>query len=495
VDRLDAPTSQALDDKSLLKHCEKHLAKLSFLSEKTRNLLQGEIKAAKADSEADSAKPFTDPGRVKCLWRELLIDAIHALKVRDKREKAQIQNFDVSDENKKTRARPQNVYGISALWEYFEALTEFERVLYGSQASYRDHVIHMLRVWLVGVYILTGFSSVEDLEIHLAPGKPQSKDAVSTACAVTPEERWAMWTVAALCHDLGYPLEKTHRINDEIDRMLSHFGNISSGRYTYSFQTQHRSLNEIMLRLVSSKVRQIKAPEGSTPDKLANSGKYQTAQQWKYYVKFAHSFEELKHGIISCLVLIKTLVYFMEADYDPNRDGRLTLEDARQFCIRNQILRAIASHTCPEVYHLQINTLSFLLILCDELQQWGRPTFEDMKFRGGGLDEPGDVSITQCDLKKGMFSATIKYKSTAANEKFIRDRFLLFHELMRPAIADTQRSIKKFEWRVESKAASEPSYLLCYESGKPPFEELSATKVSRGRRDDWLSELFKWEKS
>ena len=251
--------------------------------------------------------------------------------------------------------------------------------------------------------------------------------------------------------------------------MLSHFGNISSGRYTYSFQAQHRSLNEITLRFLSSKIKKIE--QFAENQKVDVEGKYQTALQYKYYVKYAHSFEELRHGIISCLVLVKTLVYFMETDFDPSDEGRLSSEDARQFHIRNQILRAIASHTCPEVYHLDINTLSFLLILCDELQQWGRPTFEDMKLRATDTDNEGRVQISECRLQDGKFSAKITYPSLASDE-FVRKRFLLFHKLMRSAIEDYKRQIhiKKFEWHVISKDKGDPAYKLSYESKKTHLE-------------------------
>ena len=75
---------------------------------------------------------------------------------------------------------------------------------------------------------------------------------------------------------------------------------------------------------------------------------------------------------------MKNLVYFLESDLDlsnPFTDQ----EDARQFYIRREILRAIASHTCTDIYHLYPNSLAFILILADELQISGRPTFSELK--------------------------------------------------------------------------------------------------------------------
>ena len=279
-----------------------------------------------------------------------------------------------------------------------------------------------------------------------------------------------MWTVVALCHDLGYPLEKTHQINDVIDRMLAHFGNIATGRYHYSFQAQHQPLNEVTLRMISSRVEEQEAARGRSELDASQSGTYLTAVQVKYYTKFARSFEDFNHGVISCLVLLKTLIYFMEADYKAGGGG-LTLEDARQFHIRREILRSIASHTCPEVYHLQINTLSFVLILCDELQGWGRPTFRDMKLGGVDPRDDVDVQVVACDLAAGRFEAAVEYVREPSPEQ-VRGKFRLFHKWLRAAIDDQHRQIS-FRWQVTTLGGKQ--HVFEYKSCRPPFEELAYT--------------------
>ena len=100
--------------------------------------------------------------------------------------------------------------------------------------------------------------------------------------------------------------------------------------------------------------------------------------QSKYYLKFSKSFEGYNHGIITCILLMKNLIYFLESDMDLVQPFSKT-EDARQFYIRREVLRAIAGHTSTDIYHLYPNALSFILILADELQVWERPTFHEMK--------------------------------------------------------------------------------------------------------------------
>lgn len=101
--------------------------------------------------------------------------------------------------------------------------------------------------------------------------------------------------------------------------------------------------------------------------------------QNKYYLKLLKSFDKLQHGVVSALLISKALVYFLESDYCHDGWGPLTREDARQMLIRREILRAIADHTCQDVYHLRFDKLSFLLYMADEIQCWGRPTLASLQ--------------------------------------------------------------------------------------------------------------------
>ena len=469
-----------LGDQLLLTHCQKNAESLGFLTRGTKLLLEDIVSSCKgALSQQAMALLDEKPQDLDKLWASLLMDAIHALKLRDRREKAWCRGFvDARNDDDLSTSREQNVYGITVLKEYFDTFTDYERVLYGADDKYRDHVVHVVRTWLIGVYIMTDHkASVENLVL----GWPATNDAQGARIAekyiISKEERWAMWTIIALCHDLGYPLEKTHKINDVIEQMLSYFGNIVTSRNNYSFQAQHQSINDATLRILSSKVVEVEAPNitvnasGQLEIGKEKSGRYLTKPQAKYYTKFAHSLEEFKHGIISCLVLMKTLVYFLETDYDEDVPGNLSLEDARQFHIRREILRAIAAHTCTDVYHLQINTLPFMLIVCDELQEWGRPILSDMKLGHTGSTHSVKVFVEECNFKTGEFSAQVEYAGTTLEsmKARLRRKFQDFHKLMRAALDDENRNID-FRWKVTLR--NETAFEYVYNSHAGPFAEL-----------------------
>ncbi|WP_279028261.1 hypothetical protein [Bilophila wadsworthia] len=107
-------------------------------------------KLAKLLSEQENAISYSKAGELAHLWRTLLDKSIVCLRYLDTREPFQ------ENPNKVIVA-----YGIDKLEEYHRRYTEFESLMYGSNAHYRDHVFHAIRVWMLGVYcMLTDFIDI-----------------------------------------------------------------------------------------------------------------------------------------------------------------------------------------------------------------------------------------------------------------------------------------------------------------------------------------------
>jgi len=264
----------------------------------------------------------------------------------------------------KKKPSPDKVaFGVEDLYEYFEEYREFEALLYGADRFYRDHIMHVFRVWLIGNWLIETFDSKIHWDIEKISRKNRALD-------ISNEEVSAMWCIIALAHDLGYPLDKIEKVRDKIEAMMAYFGGTGTSEPSFQIPAHHHFINDFILQFISSKL--------VVNENSGKKGHFQTAKQSKYYLKFSKSFEKFDHGIISCILLMKNLVYFLESDLDlsnPFTDQ----EDARQFYIRREILRAVASHTCTDIYHLYPNSLAFILILADELQISGRPTFSELK--------------------------------------------------------------------------------------------------------------------
>jgi len=304
-------------------------------------------------------KDIIDP-----LWRMLIEKAIKCLRYCDEREP-----FGDPDRNKSPKA-----YGIKELQEYYDKYTDFEQLLYGSSRYYRDHVVHVFRTWLSGVTLLirnTGNGAGE----YLKSIKIHEKDFEGN---LSPRETLSMWTIIALTHDLGYPLQTAKQIIDKTHSMVSTFISNPDISLDFSFRGVQNYMNDFIVRLISSKMIKYRTEKVEINGATKINQLFAARLQPKYYFKFQKSLEKNSHGILSTLIIYKLLTYFLESDYNINEDYTFTLEDQRQFYIRREILRAIASHTCDDIYQLYTTSFSFLLRVCDDTQEWGRKNITEL---------------------------------------------------------------------------------------------------------------------
>lgn len=332
--------------------------------------LEGQLR-----EDDDDYQLFRHRKTIDELWVLLLEKAIKCLRYCDSREP-----FMASDPNKRPKA-----YGIDDLKKYYQNYTKFEQVLYGTGRYYRDHVIHVMRTWLSGVDLLVrnngnalGYIKIHDKNVPLE---------------LKPEEKLSIWTIIALTHDLGYPLEKAKSIISITQEMLGSFIANPDISVDFSFHGVQNYMNDYIVRLMSSKMES--RPSGSEE-------RYVARLQSKYYFKFQKSLERNRHGILSTLIIYKLLTYFLESDYNLNEDYYFNKEDCRQFYIRREIIRAIASHTCDDIYQMYMGSFSFLLRICDDTQEWGRKNLSELYVKSNQTYELKDIDLFFCLEGKGQ---------------------------------------------------------------------------------------------
>ena len=291
------------------------------------------------------------------LWLKLIEKSINCLRFFDTREPFML------DGSKKSSA-----YGIDKLEEYHKRYINFESLLYGSSEYYRDHIFHAIRTWMVGIFCLMKKISdshfIEKIQID-------GVNDETFANSINILEKISIWTLSALCHDLGYPLEKSQQIIDKTKEMMRDFVPNPSIISNFSFSGVQDSINEYIVKFMSTKMKKGVSKENG---EQVYNGRIQP----KYYLKYTKSLEKNNHGIISSVIIYKMLLYFIESDFNLNDDYEYKQEDARQFYIRREVLRAISSHTCSDIYNIKTTTFSSLLFICDEMQEWGRKSWNDL---------------------------------------------------------------------------------------------------------------------
>ncbi|WP_303805219.1 hypothetical protein [Ruminococcus flavefaciens] len=366
----------------------------------------------------DDYRIFVQKDVIIDLWKTLISKSIKCLRFFDKREPF-IENAE----------KNPLAYGTEELYEYFDKYINFESVLYGSAKYYRDHVIHMFRVWMLGIHCLLDKNESDNNKIYL-DDISLGTDSNGEEINVTPLEKISIWTLIALTHDLGYPLEKSQQIIEKTKSMMSSFVSNPILSLDLSFSGVQNNMNDFVLRFISSKMNNAntKCPKDDTS---TASDKFVARLQPKYYYKFQKSLEKNEHGVISALVIYKLLIYFLESDFNINEDYEFDQEDSRQFYIRREILRSISAHTCRDIYHLDMNNFAFFLIVIDDSQDWGRKSQSELYVDKTVEYEFGDVVLTKnqgkSDEKECIINETFSFPkidhSQLDSEKDIKNLF------------------------------------------------------------------------
>jgi len=368
-----------LNDPFLIEWFQNHYKDIRFTARLKSDMHGRTEELAKVIQKLKSDRPlYQQKNEVALIWRDLIGKAIVYLKSRDEREKYH------DDED----------YGVEKLDEFFKAFREFEPLLYGiEEERYRDHMAHMLNVFLLGEYLLKNTIGFEKIDVGDGDFPKYKK--------ISADEKEAMWCVISLTHDLGIALEKIAAISPMARDMVEKYGIISIQELSYPFLRQ--PLHDFAIQFISSDL-----------EPLADGRKKRFIPhiQNKYFLKFSEAYERRDHGIISSLVLMKNLVYFLETDYSLDANRPLGLDDARHFLIRNNILRSIAAHSNENIYYLTLPQFPFLMTIFDELHEWGRPKLIEMF---------GEERLKRTVTVENLSETTIHYKFVFTGETTLRN--------------------------------------------------------------------------
>ena len=91
--------------------------------------------------------------------------------------------------------------------------------------GYRDHTIHSIYVFLLGLYLYTESEAIFKM---LSDNTPEPRERHERPMLGEPNSFWNQWVLATLCHDLGYPFESE---DAKIRRDVRHSYNNAVGQF------------------------------------------------------------------------------------------------------------------------------------------------------------------------------------------------------------------------------------------------------------------------
>ncbi|MFX1319278.1 MAG: OmpH family outer membrane protein [Promethearchaeota archaeon] len=242
-----------------------------------------------------------------------------------------------------------------------KALPEFEALLYimNVRKFYRDHTAHSLRVAALGDFLLDKEGFAGGLE-----------ELIKEKLNFTKEEVRTTWWFTGLLHDIGTPLAKLFSsLNwSMINEMTRCYSSLGMEFSPLEINVNHPELgNTDYLQILCEGYPQswqkiITSGLGVT---IHTPDTFRYSAQSKKHAEYKPTSTRIDHGVVAAVALLRTLGPPDQVSKDQPENHPL-IEAARVIALHDNIekLGPLRFEEYP---------LLFLLAICDELQEWGRP--------------------------------------------------------------------------------------------------------------------------
>lgn len=326
-----------------------------------------------------------------------------------------------------------NQSGYDKLFNYFDEYVEFEELIFASDSFYRDHTLHCLWVYFLGIYIRTHeefsdlikitFNQENDYQFISILLKYNQDNEIGSKAVVIKEildlmkvdikNDQAIFCISALTHDLGYPLKKINKINKSIKKILPCFGIDNFNEFDFTYNSTQQHFNERFLDILTYNIQyhvemSLSKNEDISKEILENlfipdsSGKIviniealsnlpedifskicsayeftiKEVDDYPMTLRYSDDLENYQHGIMSAFLLMKTVDAFRQIELVVNKDktaDKKSIHKNFARCLSKQkILQAISDHTSKGYRIQSISEHSQYLAFIDELEEFSR---------------------------------------------------------------------------------------------------------------------------
>ena len=275
---------------------------------------------------------------------------------------------------------------ITKLWvnseknpSLFKDTKDFEQLLMRKGQPYRDHFVHSFNVFLLGYYLINKLS-------YMYPAKRYFGQ--------TGQNSNLTWMLSATFHDVGYPVQETESwLNMFFDKFFGVNPNFSV------------NISQILPAIYVDFMRMISYYQQDPKQSLLHNNAFQF-MDWSFYNELGSGLFNKDHGVLSALMLCHRMAI---------REGFLgdvaNSRDRWDFLYNHlPASHAIGTHTASVQVSFAKHPFAFLLVLCDEIQDWGRPSNKE----NNDIIELRDISI------EGLEIPTIRFYIEASENR--RDR-------------------------------------------------------------------------
>ena len=375
----------------------------------------------------------------------------------------------------------------------------------------RDHYIHSVNVFVLGLAV---FASNE--KYRKAFSKSILENPIYTNCYSTKnEEFFYRWGITSLFHDIGYPVEIAGK---QLNEFISMTSDVSEQRKTrveidFSDFDALNSIPEILPKKEFTKCFYEKYDDCLNIDMLKpldllahrlsealGADLMKIKSSLDDFIEVMAKCGFVDHGFYSSIIILKWYGYLVQkANYNPEYFFWPILDSASAILMHNFYRGTLSKKPGakePGKFDLpalkaEQHPLAYLIMLCDELQEWNRQPY-------GKVDKM-KVLADDVIIDLGESTLAIQYISHKGHlgEKYITDKHELFAQLIDvPSMFDefnlTTHFDKENTLPIEiKKAVTRPLLSDLEKLAKVINDDYENLQVARGNKKE--SEIISFE--
>lgn len=258
-------------------------------------------------------------------------------------------------------------HGKAYILRFLIGLAKVEPKIQELQPWVRDHVVHAVNTFILGAYILDKVSFPQFVSSHF--------------------DYQFMWKLCGPTHDLGYPIEIAHNINqpfaDEVNNILI---SINSPSPMVELERYPKKLDKLCGNRDANIIIQNRLTDWALDIDLED------------YYAWLRERNRTDHGVVSALAQLKIIdaLYYRA---NPQRNYEYIEYDGFDFNQKFFDLDIVSASSALIVHNIDLNyngfsnkisfkiaPLAFLLFVCDTFQEWDRYSENRQVYSGYDFD-------------------------------------------------------------------------------------------------------------
>lgn len=300
--------------------------------------------------------------------------------------------YQITAENKSDKVTNDSIVNEpNTLLDLVKIMKKYEENTGDLIEKQRDHFIHSVNVFLLGLAIYSQNKNYRDaFEVYVT--KSPYKKYYRINEEFSHEEFLYRWGVAALFHDIGYPVEIIGKqlnkfINDGVKSISSTYGADTAidfkdfNEFNTIVKIDPNFADEYTKNYPKAKFLNLFKPTDIMAQKISTDfdsvDVNKVAKHLDDFVNIMGDNGFIDHGFFSAILVLNSYGHLIQK-YAKNHDFFFypIVDSASAILLHNYYRNVLQKKpfNLPALHPVQ-SPLAYLLILCDELQEWNRQPF------------------------------------------------------------------------------------------------------------------------